>query len=93
MMPKLSATPRDHLDRLRRAGTNEREFHKAFSLLRDDARLDDQAVAGIANAYCGQHDRRAERGIALGAIESHFYRQRNRGRSPTIEGRGDRRHG
>jgi hypothetical protein len=71
------AGPGSYLDRLHRAGSDEVEFHQAFSRLKDDAGLDDKAVTAIAGAYCGADEDWAERGAALGAIETRFYQQRD----------------
>jgi hypothetical protein len=66
-----------YLDGLHRAGSDEAEFHQVFSRLKGDAGLDDKAVTAIAGAYCGADEDWAERGAALGAIETHFYQQRD----------------
>jgi hypothetical protein len=61
---------------LHRAGNDEAEFHQVFSKLKGDPDLDDKAVTAIAGAYCGADEAWAERGAALGAIETRFYQQR-----------------
>ena len=71
----------DYLDGLERAGGDEAAFHKVFTKLSADPKLDDQAVAALAGAYCGKAEAWPERSAALGAIETTFYQQRNGSRA------------
>ena len=60
----------DYLESLQRAGGDEAAFHKVFTKLSADPKLDDKTLAALAGAYCGKAEAWPERSAALGAIET-----------------------
>ncbi|MEJ2118539.1 MAG: hypothetical protein P8Y36_11870 [Alphaproteobacteria bacterium] len=64
-----------HVSALRRAGSNEEQFHAAFEGLRNDSAVDDKLANGIANAITGANEEWFSKEAAMGAIEHGFYTQ------------------
>lgn len=58
------------------AGSNENVFSGIFAALMRDTAIDAETVRRIAGAYTGEDNAWPTREAALGAIETHFYAQR-----------------
>jgi hypothetical protein len=61
---------------LAHAGSDENVFSAIFSALMRDAAIDRETARHIAGAYTGEDSTWPTREAALGAIETHFYAQR-----------------
>jgi hypothetical protein len=61
---------------LTHAGSDENVFSAIFAALMRDAAIDRETARRIAGAYTGENSAWPTREAALGAIETHFYAQR-----------------
>ncbi|MEJ2229342.1 MAG: hypothetical protein P8Y67_14220, partial [Alphaproteobacteria bacterium] len=61
---------------LTHAGSDENAFNTVFAALMRDAAIDAETAQRIAGAYTGEDSAWPTREAALGAIETHFYAQR-----------------
>lgn len=67
----------DYIRSLQRVGTDEAAFHGAFTWLKADTKLSQQALTIIARTFCDSGEAWPDRAAALGAIETAFYDQRD----------------
>ena len=77
-----------HVSALRRAGSNEEQFHAAFEGLRNDTAVDDKLANGIAHAITGADEEWLSKEAAMGAIEHGFYDQANGQNQEQVASRG-----
>jgi protein-disulfide isomerase-like protein with CxxC motif len=77
-----------HVSALRRAGSNEEQFHAAFEGLRNDPAVDDRIASGIANAITGAGEEWFSKAAAMGAIEHGFYAQAREQNQEQVVARG-----